>query len=95
MSDTIIINPSIENDTIIINPNNDCDSIVINPIIESDSIIIDDDDDIVLSVNGRIGNVVLTSNDVGLTIVNTNSANWNSSYSSVYANSALWTQGGK
>ena len=94
MSDTIIINPSIENDTIIINPSNDCDSIVINPIIESDSIIINDDNNTVLSVNGRIGNVVLNSSDVGLTIVNTNSANWNSSYSSVYANSALWTQGG-
>ncbi|NBO98576.1 MAG: hypothetical protein EBU90_00345 [Proteobacteria bacterium] len=80
-------------DTIIINPSNDCDSIVINPIVDNETIIINGKG-AVNSVNGRIGDVVLNSSDVGLSIVNTNSANWDSSYSSVYANSALWTQGG-
>ncbi len=80
-------------DTIIINPSNDCDSIVINPIIDNETIVINGKS-AVSTVNGRVGDVVLNSNDVGLTVVNSNSANWDASYSSVYANSALWTQGG-
>jgi hypothetical protein len=82
MSDTIIINPSSDNDTIIVNPIIDNETIIING------------RGAVSTVNGRVGDVVLSSSDVGLTIVNTNSGNWDSSYSSVYANSALWTQGG-
>jgi hypothetical protein len=80
-------------DTIIINPSTDCDSIIINPIVDNETIVINSKG-YVNSVNGRIGDIILNSSDVGLTIVNTNSGNWDSSYSSVHTNSALWTQGG-
>jgi len=64
-------------DTIIINSDPDNETIVINSGTG------------VFSVNGKVGDVVLNSSDIGLTIVNSNSGNWDSVYGYVNANSSI------